>query len=208
MWKPCIILVVVALITVSLWAQEPIKTENSRAEVGGPTVLSQHPRLHFRKDDLSWIRQRCATTHREWYRRMKSHVDALMEVGAGADGVQHAMLYQITGDEKYVQAALDASDKTPDQGVYDLLYEATDPETRQRYADRLPLVGSRPWGGISYDDATIGLALYGDGVVTEKRAEILSHLTTFVPPIFDESTRANPRPGRVDGQFPLRMLRP
>ena len=171
MWKPCIILVVAALITVSLWAQEPIEAVNSRAGVVGPTILSQHPRLYFRKEDLSWIRQRCATTHRAWYRRMKSHLDALTELGAGADGVQHAMLYQITGDEKYVQAALHASDQTPSPGVYDLLYEATDPATRQRYANRFRLRRLTSWGGAgayTVQNAPIGFALFGDGVVDEE----------------------------------------
>ncbi|HUV38694.1 MAG TPA: HEAT repeat domain-containing protein, partial [Planctomycetota bacterium] len=198
MGKSCMILVVAALITVSLWAQEPIEAVNARAGVKGPTILSQHPRLYFRKDDLSWIRRRCATTHRVWYRRMKSHLDALAELDAGADGVQHAMLYQITGDEKYVRAALDASDRTPSPGVYDLLYEAIDPATRQRYADRFGLPGMRSWGGAyawTSANATTGLALYGDGIVDEERAEILSHLTTFVPQTFDQYAERARVPG-------------
>ena len=95
MWKPCIALIVVCLIATPLWAQEPVHA--AKAGAGVPTavgtILPQHPRLYFRKHDLSWIRRRCATTHRAWYRRMKSHADTLTELGVRSDGVQHAMLY-------------------------------------------------------------------------------------------------------------------
>ncbi|KPL01505.1 MAG: hypothetical protein AMK75_04620, partial [Planctomycetes bacterium SM23_65] len=138
-----------------------------------PVIHPQHPRLYFRKEDLSWIRRRCATTHRTWYQQMKSWNAERAELSGGS-GEELAMMYQITGDDRYVPVALTASRMAPAPGVYDLLYEALSPEERKRYGRRL-LPGKRNLGGnegsmyfYTCASGDRALALYGDGVAEDE----------------------------------------
>ncbi|KPL01763.1 MAG: hypothetical protein AMK75_03960, partial [Planctomycetes bacterium SM23_65] len=156
-----------------------------------PTILPQHPRMYFRKEDLSWIRERCATSHRYWYREMKSWLAAQAELDGGT-GVEHAMLYQLTGDEKYLRAALRATEMSPDPGVYDLLYEAVGAAVRERYGLRILPGEMSKWhtgatGAYFFTVGNMGkcLALYGDGVGDADAQKRAGLILTNAPITFD-----------------------
>ena len=166
-----------------------------------PTIHPQHPRMLFRKEDLSWMRERCATTHGYWYRRMKSWLDAQAEVGGGA-GVEHAMLYQLTGDERYARAALEATEMDPQPGVYDLLYEAMDPKDRERYGLRILPGEMSKWhtgamGAYFFTAANMGkcLALCGDGVGDDDAQRRAGLILKQAPITFDYHAEPAPVPG-------------
>ena len=159
--------VLIAAVCSVAWTDEPVAPLRPP---GGQVIHPQHPRLFFRKEDLSRVRARCATTHAYWYRRMKSWLDTQAELDGGS-GVEHAMLYQLTGDERYAKAALAATEINPEPGVYDLLYETLDPETRKRYGRRLmpgPLSKYHTEYTKAYfftsANADKCLALWGDGI--------------------------------------------
>jgi len=122
-------------------------------------VIPDHPRLLLRKDDLPGLRERARTTHATEYARMREWADVQVELGGRVDAVALGLLYQISGDPKYLEkiradwagggeyrgvlasGCLDRRGSSAE--VYDLVYEGLDPEEKEKFAARLFASGKR-----------------------------------------------------------------
>ena len=92
-----------------------------------PLVTGEHPRILFAKRDLPAIKKRIAGAYAADFKKLKEQVDASVarkiKVRVVAQGVPLGFLYQMTGDEKYAEAARTVRGWSTNPILIDLLHE-------------------------------------------------------------------------------------
>lgn len=101
-------------------------------------VRADHPRIFITRETIPQIRQRCETTHRDFFLKMKG----LCDKGEGG-AIQQALCFIVTGERKYAEAAKASVWKDPEQRpgqesiALDWIYDTlTREEVREKAASR------------------------------------------------------------------------
>lgn len=145
-------------------------------------VVPTHPRILFRKDDLAGLRRKCLTTHAREYAILKASADRAIFLDA--EPIAPGLLYQLTGESRYLQYA--ASD-------YDAFHEALEPAVARKLANdilfkhrRLMAPDGTHWLGStvnrympSFDNRSDMLRIFGDDVSLARPGELAGRLESL-----------------------------